>query len=650
MFTGKKIGIWMPYGPGATVRGEGLMRLLILVARGLDPARNQFVFYCPAWLRREMHEEIQDYPEDIRHLFSVQSCWLPFSLLTLFMALKGKDEDNSDLPRQRPYQPSLVNRLTTWRRRLALKVRRLTLVLMSARTLLVMALVAAAAVVVAVSGGWPALEPLRQTASGLMPPAAIAALELVGTAGRAGLSWLGGGLLKIAVWTGMLAAVLAVGGAALWGVNLIAQRFNWSLRSSIQKVLDWLRSRQMSLYLMLQRLEFRRMAKYANRHADVDIWFTLHAAQDSAQYLKKPLVGLFADFVFFECPSEADERWLRQLRVKVHRMVVRADAIVVLSQHVRDTQLLPHFAAAATKPVYVIPHAMIDYRRDCKEIDAWPEGDSQRMIAANVVRTFASYQLARLQRTKLGRGALTTPRGVTLRYLSGFPFEHTTYVFSSTQNRAYKNIEVLVEAIKILIRDRRRNIKLIMTGHLEFGSAHDRVASLIRREQLHLDVLSLPRAPRMVHASLFKCAALTVHPSFFEAAFPWSFSESVSLGTPALMSRTPPTLEGFDPEEIGPYLFDPYSAHELADRIEWALANRETLLAQQTALLRRALASRDWPQVGQEYAQVFNAAANRTLGTLHPAVLNPSALAPFAGAPKAQASALQLQAQVVPAG
>ena len=597
-----RIGIWMPYGPGIGIRGEGLLRLLTLVADGIDPARYRFAFFCPVWLKRDLENEIEDYPPIRRTMFSVRSCWSPFTIMTLLIFFP-QIWHSIGPQRRRRGEFRLRKWLARLSRRTLIAARRLALRLLAASVFIPVVLI-----LVAVSL-WLAWT----HATVVLAIGTSVSLADIWDSGLSGLrqawNWIGRTPLAVVLpaVAGAIALWLRVGPnkgdrprrpwshAGLWARTLIGR-------------LHWVRA---NLYHLVQAREFRQMARLANRTADVDLWLTIHAEHDSARHLVKPVVSLFPDLVYFDCPSGVDERRLRRLRVRAHRLIERADALIVFSENVRRRQLAGNFKLAASKRIHVIPHAMIDYVAGCPELarlDRLADGSvTARQVNAAVIRAFLARRSARARQTLPSRH----PEVQILQYLEELPFEDIGYVFCSTQNRPYKNVVGLVKAVRLLIRERYRNIKLVMTGYMNFDDGEDKVAQYVRAEQLHWDVVSIHRVPRLVHAALFRGAALTVHPSFFEGGFPFCFSESVSLGTPALLSRTPNTLDLFPRDAIEPFLFDPYSVTDLADKIEWALDNRAQVLDVQTQLYHEAKASRTWATVGAEYARVFESVTTR---------------------------------------
>jgi glycosyltransferase involved in cell wall biosynthesis len=99
-----------------------------------------------------------------------------------------------------------------------------------------------------------------------------------------------------------------------------------------------------------------------------------------------------------------------------------------------------------------------------------------------------------------------------------------------------------------------------------------------------------------------------VVPTLFEGGFPFPFSESLSVGTPVVMSDISVTREVVPPDLQPVMLFDPYDVEAIADRIAWALDHRSVLLARQRPF-HAALQRRTWHDVAGEYRATLITAA-----------------------------------------
>jgi hypothetical protein len=175
----------------------------------------------------------------------------------------------------------------------------------------------------------------------------------------------------------------------------------------------------------------------------------------------------------------------------------------------------------------------------------------------------------------------------------------------SSQIRPYKNYLNLFRAFEIVLRRKHRNVKLFLTGRMDFDTP-DTVAlrDFIKDAHLDLDILAVPDLPPEVHTAFYHLARLTVVPTLFEGGFPFPFTESLSVDTPAVMSSIPVTRETLPPDLAEVMLFDPYDVDSMVERIDWGLTHRQELLVRQKQFYKQ-LRSRTWDKVLEEYLAVF---------------------------------------------
>lgn len=176
------------------------------------------------------------------------------------------------------------------------------------------------------------------------------------------------------------------------------------------------------------------------------------------------------------------------------------------------------------------------------------------------------------------------------------------FIFYASQFRPNKNVITLLKAYNYLVKRRFIGHKLILTGKpLELSD----IKQYIFRNNLQNDVLCLHGLTEQELAACYRLADLAVNPSLSEGGCPFTFTEALSVGTPAVMSRIPVTEEVItDPGLQELTLFDPYDWKDMAKKIEWALARRELLIARQMPFYNK-LAQRTWQNVVDEYVAVL---------------------------------------------
>jgi glycosyltransferase involved in cell wall biosynthesis len=160
----------------------------------------------------------------------------------------------------------------------------------------------------------------------------------------------------------------------------------------------------------------------------------------------------------------------------------------------------------------------------------------------------------------------------------------------------------LLKTYKILLREKLINIKLIVTADLY---ANPETKIFIEQNRLQNDVIQLYNVPSNVLAALNSRAICSVNPTLFEGGFPFTFLEAYTVGTPSVMGNIPMTSELIDDEDLRKYmLFNPYSIKDMADKIEWAIKNKDILFKMQEKLYIK-MKNRTWLNVAKDYIEVL---------------------------------------------
>lgn len=176
------------------------------------------------------------------------------------------------------------------------------------------------------------------------------------------------------------------------------------------------------------------------------------------------------------------------------------------------------------------------------------------------------------------------------------------FIFYASQFRPNKNVMNLLRAYAHLLKRRHIGHKLILTGN---PNGLPEVRQFIEAQHLENDVLCLHGLSAQELAACYRLADLAVNPSLSEGGCPFTFTEALSVGTPAVMARIPVTEEVItDPQLQEMMLFDPYDWNDMADRIEWCLHNLELLRLTQQPFYEQ-LAQRTWRQVVDEYVDIL---------------------------------------------
>lgn len=330
------------------------------------------------------------------------------------------------------------------------------------------------------------------------------------------------------------------------------------------------------------------LVSFANKHVDVHGWLSVFPYFSFAAGLNGPLAVIFPDAIPKVFHEFSDLAWGEsgnhaQWDQWVAELVGRADRVITFSDHVRDDQVCKLYGVPPSK-VVVVPHAAPDLRGSLPFLKQRSRTPKSLTKAADLLRAHAR------------------ERGWD--YLKDYPFEEVTYVAVSTQDRVTKNIRLILDAALRLVRDQRRDLKILSTAPLHYGATWTPLPSAIEQRQAHRDLIAVPDLPREQHAALYHCASLAVHASIFEGGHaPFPFSEAVSVGTPCLMASGPHVdeLVAIEPK-LARFTFDPNDAEGLAKLIAETIDRREDALAEQRQIYER-LRRRRWSDVSVAYAQ-----------------------------------------------
>lgn len=305
--------------------------------------------------------------------------------------------------------------------------------------------------------------------------------------------------------------------------------------------------------------------------SEIDCWLSIRPDDPFIRNFHKPIVAIFADYVYAEYPMFFDPNVVAVAHATITDLQKNISQYICFSSFVKKRHLMAEFKIPEDR-ITVVPHAKFDYSRIAK-VDF-----TTTSAAADRIRQFLSEPQSCLRDEAQHRHLS--------QYLRLFPFEEVRYIFVSTRNRPHKNTTITVQALKLLLRS-YLDIKLITTAPMEWNNPHSLTFDkAVMTNHLHMDVVSINETPPDVHAALYKCAAVTVHPSPFEGGFPFTAFESISMGTPVLIANGPIARE-FLPREAWPlFLFEPTSAAHLASRIKEVIRDRERVLQAQAQVLR----------------------------------------------------------------
>lgn len=181
------------------------------------------------------------------------------------------------------------------------------------------------------------------------------------------------------------------------------------------------------------------------------------------------------------------------------------------------------------------------------------------------------------------------------------------FLFYASQIRPNKNVLTLLKAYSHLKTVKGLPYKLVLTGDINQSAD---VKTLMDKSDLHDDVLFVRGLSEKELASCYRLASLSINPSLAEGGMPFTFTESVSVGTPVIMADIPVTREILVDERVAAAtLFDPFDFRALAAKIESALDQKNELLVLQSDFYSRHLVGRSYRDVVEETVAILEAAS-----------------------------------------
>lgn len=345
-------------------------------------------------------------------------------------------------------------------------------------------------------------------------------------------------------------------------------------------------SRVARMYRLMEESEARLIRDMVEARKDVAAWYCPTAFWPHFNEISAPRLMCVPDVVLTDFPTGfalvAGNRLLENFR-QVERAIRGGQHFVTYSNEIKWRTLVERYGADPDA-VFVVPHGA-NRLDDLISVSGFDNNEA------------ATDALCR----RLFRGALG--KAVNNPYGNVALSEDLRFIFYASQFRPNKNIISLLRAYEYLVKRRFVGHKLILTGRpLERSD----VKTFVTERNLQNDVLFLHGLSEQELAACYRLADLAVNPSLSEGGCPFTFTEALSVGTPALMARIPVTEEVItDPALQELMLFDPYDWTGMADKIEWSLQNLAMLVNKQKPYYER-LAQRTWRNVVDEYVAALD--------------------------------------------
>lgn len=339
------------------------------------------------------------------------------------------------------------------------------------------------------------------------------------------------------------------------------------------------------LFQKMQFAEIERMHRLIESMTNISGWYCPTAFWPSFNAVPGHRLMCVPDVVLTEFPvgfsGVGGDRFLNTFE-NVQQAIKGADHVVTYSRAVKDGTVVARYGLDPSQ-VSVVLHAP-------SRLDQWLPNGSPTLDGVDL-----DIECRKKFKAVLGRSGQP--------YLEAFGNTSVKFIFYASQLRPNKNVLSLLRAYAELLRRRFVCHKLILTGNpLEIKAIRD----FVEANNLQRDVLWLQGLKVAELASFYKLADLAVNPSLSEGGCPFTFTEALSVGTPVVMANIPVTTEVLtDPELQQATLFDPYDWRDMADRIEWALNNRDQLLTVQRRTYEQ-LINRTWTDVAREHLDILD--------------------------------------------
>lgn len=347
------------------------------------------------------------------------------------------------------------------------------------------------------------------------------------------------------------------------------------------------------LYEELMKYEARRMKKTIEALTHLRAWYSPTSFWPEFNEIDAPRLMCVPDVVLSEFPvgfaKIGGDRFLKTFEA-IQAAIRTADYFVTYCETVKWNTLVDLYSVPPER-VVVIRHAPNDL-------------SGHIMLAGTHDDRACSLSFCK----KLFLDSLR--RSGASGYCASFQNGDVKFLFYASQFRPNKNVILLLRAFERLLRKDRLGYKLILTG---IAGGNDEISNFINSRSLDNEVIFLNKLSVAELAACYRLAQLAICPSLSEGGGPFTFTEALSVGTPALLARIGVAEELIVDEELKDLtFFDPYSFEELADKTLFALNNREMLLKKQTALFS-LLGERKWGDVVADHVNFLDKISKREI-------------------------------------
>ena len=358
--------------------------------------------------------------------------------------------------------------------------------------------------------------------------------------------------------------------------------------SFIKHVVSALRSQ---LYQMALDEEATLVARDANRRRDIPVWYCPAAFWPQANKIQAPTLICVPDVVPINFPVGFSKQGGPQMLVRyrtIEKTIRGGRNFVTYSEEIKNSTLIKRFGVDA-KNVHTVRHgaSRLDH---LVTVTGFPDNEK---AADTMCTQYLSAAMTKAANNWHG---------------SRFASSDLAYFLYASQFRPNKNVLTLLRAFRWLRREKILHYKLILTGDV---LNDEPIRSFLNENELNDDVLCLRKLTEKELAAVYYKAALAINPSLSEGGTPFTLGEALSVGTPVIMSDIPVSRETIvDPVVYEMTTFNGMDWRSLADKVLWALENRDKLLNAQQEFYGAHVKCRTWQDVSREYLEILGGMEN----------------------------------------
>ncbi len=301
------------------------------------------------------------------------------------------------------------------------------------------------------------------------------------------------------------------------------------------------------VYSAEQKSFLRNILKFANvQNDEVDVWWTPSPVVQAVELLQKPNLVNFYDFFVGEYGYYWGTDQVREIYYRLSLILSRSTQVITQSRFNKYEKIVHPFEVTPEQ-ITVCNFAGPSHYNKYVPIFEKEGVKSDRSLkqAGDIIRDEML-----LRATSTNRQEDYARVGGQNDLLTRFDFENEKYIVISTQNRPYKNLKFIIDIIEDIIEKSDEPVYFFFTAMMDFQGHSDKknpLVELIFKKRLQRYVFSVPRLPNRVHAAMYHCATMTLHPSLAEGGVgSYPFMEGMTMGTPGLSGAGDYTKEGLN--------------------------------------------------------------------------------------------------------